>query len=152
MGHTIPLFLLLLQFVLGGSDAAAAVAAGTAPDPGGIPFKSEPAGSGVDLSRVAGTLALSLLLAFVAAWLLRRYVFSGGRGSGTAGGRIALRSARRITPQITALLVAVDDREYLLMQSRNGLQVIEHPGRPEEAKAAQAPGGEQAAQAPEGAE
>jgi flagellar biogenesis protein FliO len=129
--RTILLVLLLALVAFGSGETAAESAAIGAPERESIPFKAEPDGSGATLARVAGALALSLLLVFLAAWLLRRYAFSGGRAPGTAGGRISLRSARRITPQITVLLVAVDDREYLLMQTRNGTQIIEHTGRPE---------------------
>lgn len=134
MTHAILLVVLLGQLALGGVESATDLVTVSAPERENIPFKPEPGESGVTLSRVAGALALSLLLVFLAAWLLRRYAFAGGRREGTAGGRIALRSARRITPQITALLVAVDDREYLLMQTRNGTQLIEHTGRPDAAQ------------------
>lgn len=139
MTHTLLLVLLLGQLALGGAEPAADLANVSAPEREPIPFKAEPGESGVALTRVAGALALSLLLVFLAAWLLRRYAFTGGRRDGTGGGRIALRSARRITPQITALLVAVDDREYLLMQTRNGMQLIEHTGRPDTAQTSEEP-------------
>ncbi|MEP9403186.1 hypothetical protein [Sphingomonas sp. VNH70] len=85
----------------------------------------------VSLTRIVSALLLCILLAAVGAVLLRR---GGGRidlsrwrgaGRAVAGRRIAVLESRRISPHADLCLLRCDGREYLILSSATGQQVVE---------------------------
>lgn len=81
----------------------------------------------VSSTRIVGALLLCLMLAALAAVLLKR---GGGRLVPTGwmaargGRRIAVVESRRVSPHADLCLLRCDDREYLVLSSAAGQQVL----------------------------
>ncbi|MBD8679357.1 hypothetical protein [Sphingomonas sp. CFBP 13720] len=77
----------------------------------------------VSSTRIVGALLLCLMLAALAAVLLKR---GGGRlvPTGRAGRRIAVVESRRVSAHADLCLLRCDDREYLVLSSAAGQQVL----------------------------
>ena len=84
---------------------------------GDIPFKQEDVYSYGFLGRIILVTLICLAVAVAVLWVLRRFLFRNGVGSGGAEDSIQLRSHRRISPKLTVYVLEIEQQRVAIVQS-----------------------------------
>jgi len=89
-----------------------------------IPFKRSEDSSTFVVLRIAGALAITVLVGFAALYAMKRFLPSFYRPVLSDHARIHVREVRRLTPKTLLFLVEVDGTALLLAQSGEGVTLL----------------------------
>jgi hypothetical protein len=91
-----------------------------------IPFKVYDAPPSEQVSLVVLISLFSVTCALVGGIVLKRNLMKKGIVFPAKASRISIAETKRVSQKVTALLLAVDDQHYLVVQNGENIQIIRH--------------------------